>query len=326
MATKQDIVDVLEGTSEHSVAIFAQSATLSQMERCGCFWPDTDSDPEKMAALSLQTFKQFGIPTAHVPFTGFAEAKGLGCTVNEGKRDRQQSVARYRDIAKGTEGFPDVDDYLRTDDMRVIVKATEILGRSDVFTVGFMCAPSALAATTFGMEKMLMCMVENPDYLDRLLDELRPYTEGYRDLLSKTSDGIMVIDCGSTDLTPPELFDRFIGNRVRPYFKGLDGTYGILHYCGDSLMVAAKSASLGEDVLYPEASKCREEYASCVNGRVLLAGGVNTMTMFNGTTEDVKREAKLSQDSGFNFIGPECGVPVITPDENMRALAKFDSE
>ena len=40
------------------------------------------------------------------------------------------------------------------------------------------------------------------------------------------------------------------------------------------------------------------------------------------TPEDVAAAAKRSRDAGFNVISAGCGVPIGTPDDNIRALVK----
>ena len=39
-------------------------------------------------------------------------------------------------------------------------------------------------------------------------------------------------------------------------------------------------------------------------------------------TGDVAAAAKRSRDAGFNVISAGCGVPIGTPDDNIRALVK----
>lgn len=324
MSCRQDIIDVFEGASEHAVAIFAQSATVEQMDKCRCCWPEANSDAGQMAKLALQTYREYGIPTAHIPFSAYVESEAFGCTIDPGTRSSQPKVAVHKYSVHDVPELPDIDNYLGSDCIKRVIEAAGLVHENDVFTVTKMCAPSALVGCIAGMEEMIMCMISEPDTLSDWLAAVEPYVISYRDALSAVSDGIMFVDCGSTDLTPPDLFDRFIGGRLKSLFKGFDDSYKILHFCGDSLLVADKAAVLGEDVLMPEASRCRNEYVHRVNGKVLLSGCIDPINgLFNGTPDTVIEQATLSLNAGFHFISPECGVPPTAKTDNLIALASF---
>ena len=82
MAMKSEIVDAMDGLDAGSPpAVFTQSGTVSQMDACGCRWPEANFDIDKMIELALQMSRQYGFDTVRIPFDITAEAEGLGATV-----------------------------------------------------------------------------------------------------------------------------------------------------------------------------------------------------------------------------------------------------
>jgi len=58
-----------------------------------------------------------------------------------------------------------------------------------------------------------------------------------------------------------------------------------------------------------------------VAGRMRLLGNINCPnTLLQGTPEDVKREAKYAIEAGVDVLAPECAIPAITPNRNLKAL------
>ena len=77
MAMKSEIVDAMDGLDAGSPpAVFTQSGTVSQMDACGCRWPEANFDIDKMIELALQMSRQYGFDTVRIPFDITAEAEG----------------------------------------------------------------------------------------------------------------------------------------------------------------------------------------------------------------------------------------------------------
>jgi len=53
----------------------------------------------------------------------------------------------------------------------------------------------------------------------------------------------------------------------------------------------------------------------------ILVGNLNNpRTLFQGTPEDVYRQARYAIEAGVHIIGPECAVPLSTPLANLQAI------
>ena len=66
-----------------------------------------------------------------------------------------------------------------------------------------------------------------------------------------------------------------------------------------------------------------EKAVEIANHRGCLVGNVGcAFPLFKGTPKDVAASAARSRDAGFDVISAGCGVPIGTPDDNIRALVK----
>ncbi|HEX05444.1 MAG TPA: MtaA/CmuA family methyltransferase, partial [Bacteroidetes bacterium] len=43
-------------------------------------------------------------------------------------------------------------------------------------------------------------------------------------------------------------------------------------------------------------------------------------TLYQGTPEDVYKQARYAIDAGVDIIGPECATPLSTPMDNLKAI------
>ena len=97
----------------------------------------------------------------------------------------------------------------------------------------------------------------------------------------------------------------------------------ILHICGDSAPIIPYMFDTGVDGISVEEKVPSEKAIEIANHRGCMVGNVGcAFPLFKGTPEDVAAAAKRSRDAGFNVISAGCGVPIGTPDDNIRALVK----
>ena len=102
--------------------------------------------------------------------------------------------------------------------------------------------------------------------------------------------------------------------------------YSTVHNCGDTFEYVDDLVTMNPDVLSLETSSKPEVYLRKVGKRCRTLGCVNPITvLLPGSPESVKQEALRSAELGFSLVGPECGVPPLTPDANLMAIADYRS-
>ena len=330
MNTKDEIFDVIDGKHEGAAppVIFTQSATLGQMERCGEFFPDAIYQKDKMIRLALQPSEMFGFATARVPFDITEEAEALGCTVQSGSSITQPFVVgspwRSAKIPDYPDDLPSVDEFLAHDRIRTVIEASECIHTThDLFVTSLCTGSSFVASLVLGMENMTMGLITDLDGVMSWVKNITSYLCAYAKELSSVSDNVMMIAGLSEDLYPPDVAAQFakIEDKV---LQSIKGACSMLHCCGRTLENVDIITSLKPDILSLETSKIPESYLAKVNGRALMLGCISPVReLLTGNAQDVLYSAKRSNELGFDFVGPECGVSPLTPDANLQALATY---
>ncbi|HEY6006711.1 MAG TPA: uroporphyrinogen decarboxylase family protein, partial [Geobacteraceae bacterium] len=99
-----------------------------------------------------------------------------------------------------------------------------------------------------------------------------------------------------------------------------------LHICGNTRKIWREMADTGAGILSLDDAVDLEEAKAEVGERVPLLGNVRpTDVMFLGKPEDVRDNARECLAKGWDtpkgyILGLGCGLPIDTPQENIRAL------
>ncbi|MHB8277351.1 MAG: uroporphyrinogen decarboxylase family protein [Candidatus Humimicrobiaceae bacterium] len=143
-------------------------------------------------------------------------------------------------------------------------------------------------------------------------------------------NGIYIGDAwASASVLSPNLFEEF----CMPYYKMATdefhrlGLKVYLHICGNSSPILELMASTGVDAiepLDPLGGVRLEDAIARVGNRVCLKGGINTLTLLNGTQEQVREEVRkclelFGNSSGYIF-GTGDDIPRDAPIENVLAM------
>lgn len=126
----------------------------------------------------------------------------------------------------------------------------------------------------------------------------------------------------STDILAPEDFTAHSGQFVKRCLGDLKGMK-VLHICGDSEKIIPYMFDTGVTGISVEEKVDPYLAIKVANNRGAMIGNVGcSFPLFKGTPQDVADAARKSADAGFNSISAGCGVPIGTPDDNIRALVK----
>jgi uroporphyrinogen decarboxylase len=139
----------------------------------------------------------------------------------------------------------------------------------------------------------------------------------------------------SCDVISPQHFREF----VLPYYKTYCtevrrlGALTYVHVCGNQTPLAEMLADSGVDCIEPMDPSRGVDPADMkrrVGQRVALMGGVSTLTLLHGTSQEVEEEAKkcilkAGREGGY-ILAAGCMVPRDTPEDNIRALVNTAHE
>ncbi|MBR7006531.1 MAG: hypothetical protein IKH98_06540 [Candidatus Methanomethylophilaceae archaeon] len=330
MTSKQEIIDAMNREHEGTPppALFSQTATFGQMDACGAGWPEANFDAEKMAELALQASRMFGFATVRIPFDITAEAERLGCTIDRDAKGRQPAVIdtpwKTEDVGEPPELMP-VDEFIEGGRCAMHIEVTRRLSKEhpELFLTSCMIGPGGVAGYLMGMENFMIASFMDPEATAKWVAAVTPYQCEYAKALSEASDNVFMITGGAEEIASPDMFDLFNGFESK-VFACMKDSFSVAHCCGTTSKVLEKLAAMGSNALSVESHDDPQSIADRIGDKVVLVGGVDPVgTLMQGTPEEVRKSAWRAADAGYCLITPECGVPPVTPNENLLALSRY---
>ena len=332
MNTKDEIIDAIEGRFKGELpppVLLTQTGTRGQMQHCGASWPDAHRDIDKMVRLALQPSEMFGFATARVPYDVSAEAEAIGCFVNAGTDKNQPTVtgSPWRDSMSfpSDSELPSVDEFLSHDRIRTVIGSADRIHseREDLFVTSMCFSSAGIAAHMMGMENLIMSTMMDSEGAIGLVDRIVPYSIAYAKELSKVSDNVTVIASVLPGIMTPE-FNRQTAKRDAKIVSAIKDSYSMVHNCGNTFESIEDLVAMSPDVLSLETSSRPEDYLRIVGKRCKMLGCISPVNvLLPGSPDAVRNEALRSAELRFDLVGPECGVPPLTPNENLKALANY---
>ena len=187
-----------------------------------------------------------------------------------------------------------------------------------------MCtSSSAMPMHMLGMEGLIMSTITDPDAVAELIDHVTPFSIAYASELSKVSDNVMIITGALSGIFTPE-FVRYTIKRDEKVIRAMKNSFSTIHNCGDTYDYVDDLVAMRPDVISLETSSRPDAFLRKIGMRCKTLGCISPVNvLLPGSPEEVRAEALRSAKLGFDLVGPECGVPPITPDANLKALADY---
>ena len=182
-----------------------------------------------------------------------------------------------------------------------------------------------------GRQRALMDLMTEPDLVKQIMDvALANAIEHARALVECGVDALYIGDpSSSASLISPQHFEEFCLPRFRLLCEELhkSGILIYIHICGNSKPSLEMMADTGADCIEPLDPLGGVDVADAerrVGGRVALMGGVNTLTLQEGTPEAVYEESlaccRAGGSQGGYILAAGDMVPDLAPEANVRAM------
>lgn len=336
MSCRERVIKALhqEELDRPPAAIFTTCDTIGMMKACGSSWPEAHSDPEKMATLGCAQADYFGLESVRAGFCLTEEAEALGCPIDMGTAKSSPMLKGHpfrfdpiNEVYDDPDKLPDIDTFLNTGRVKTAIEAMGIMKKThgeDYCIVGGNTGPFTLTGHLLNTENLVYAVFTDPKQSERWVKAIEPYCKAFGEaLLAGGADIVQMSEpSASTDILAPDDFPIMSGKFVKEALGSLKG-YTILHICGDSAPIIPYMLDTGVTGISVEEKVPPEKAVEIANHRGALVGNVGcAYPLFKGTPEEVAAAAKHSRDAGFNVISAGCGVPIGTPDDNIRALVK----
>jgi [methyl-Co(III) methanol-specific corrinoid protein]:coenzyme M methyltransferase len=293
------------------------------MDAAGVSFPQAHLDASAMAELALAGHEILGFDTVMPEYSVDQEAAALGCEVDWGDRDRMPDTKYFPH-----EDFSDIqipEDFLERPSMRVVLDAISILRRhvgGRVAIVGKVMGPWTLSYHMAGTQNFLLQIgMEEKDKVIRMLRQLMPATvASARAQFQAGADIVVLADHATGNLVGAYHYKEYLLPIHKELTAEIEGPL-ILHVCGNCTDRLELFADAGFDAYHFEWQVDAKQAVEAVGHRMTLVGNINNpQVLYQGTPEDVHRQARYAIESGVSIIGPECAIPLATPMENLKAI------
>ncbi len=336
MSCRDRVLSALEQESldRPPVAVFTTCDTIGMMKACGSSWPEAHSDPQKMATLGCAQADYFGLESVRAGFCLTEEAEALGCPIDMGTDHSSPMLKGHRNTYNPMKGIydepddlPDIDVFLNTKRVKTTIDAMKIMHRThgeDYVVIGGNTGPFTLTGHLLNTENLVYSVWTEPERAQKWVSAVTPYCKAFGEAMLEAGAELIQMSepSASTDILAPTDFPVQSGRFVQSALGQLNGNT-ILHICGDTAHIIPYMLDTGVTGISIEEKVDPYKAVELVAGKGALVGNVGcAFPLFKGKPEDVTASAQKSRDAGFNVISAGCGVPIGTPDDNIRALVK----
>jgi MtaA/CmuA family methyltransferase len=293
------------------------------MDASGVPFPDAHLDANAMAELALAGHELIGFDSVMPEFSVQQEAAALGCEMDWGGRDRLPDNKSFP-----YQNFSDIeipDNLLEKPSMKVVLDALTILRRyagGKAAIVGKVMGPWTLSYHMAGTQEFLLQLgLNETEKVKKMLRQLMPVTIAFANAqFAAGADVVVLADHATGDLVGTYHYKEYLLPLHQELTSKIHGPL-ILHVCGDCSDRLDLFAQTGVDAYHFEWQVDARMAVETVGDRISLVGNINNPeTLFNGTPDDVYRQARYAIESGVHLIGPECAIPLATPMENLKAI------
>ncbi|MDK2876953.1 MAG: [methyl-Co(III) methanol/glycine betaine-specific corrinoid protein]:coenzyme methyltransferase [Archaeoglobaceae archaeon] len=330
MSPKRRVLTALTGGTPDRVpaSCVTQVGIKDAMAAVDAYFPEAHKNAEKMAKLGSSLWELAGLEVARVPFCLTVIAEAFGCGINFGNEERTPSVEKH---LNSVDNLKVPEDLLERGRIPVVRDAVKIL-RSTVgdklpIVVG-MEGPFTLAGHLAGIEQLIGWCLTNPEKVNKLLEVTTEAIITYASYIFKAgADVVCIADpSASPNLLDPAMFKAMVKPKLSEIVENVGGLT-VLHICGDVTKILADMAECGFNGLSIEEEVNVSKARGIVGDDVTLIGNISAkQTLPFGKPEQVKAEALKALQSGVDILAPGCGLPPITPIQNVVAIVQAAKE
>ncbi len=323
-----------ESLDRPPVACFTTCDTIGMQKASGAMWPEAHSDPKLMATLGCAQADYFGLESVRTGFCLTQEAEAFGCDVNIGTATSSPMVKapRYKfepmkNVYDEPEDLPDLEKYPKMKRLGTTVESMGIMKKThgkDYVIIGGVTGPFTVAGHLLNTENLIYSVWTAPDMAKKWLSAVEDYCKVFAEALFEGGADVVQMSepSASADILSPDQFPEFSGQYVKRCLGDLPQKT-VLHICGDTSVIMPLMIDTGVTAISIEEKVDPYEAIKIADGRVAVIGNVGcSHPLYKGTPEEVEKDAKICRDAGFNVVSAGCGVPIGTPDENIRALVR----
>jgi len=222
---------------------------------------------------------------------------------------------------------PDVYKAKRTFDR---IKAGEVLSKKtqgNIPVIGWIEGPLAEACDLTGMENMMMQLMIDPDFVNRLMDKCMITAKDFAKAQIEAGCEIIGMGdavCSQIDADTYNTYVRERHHEIIDYIHGLGGKIK-LHICGDTTHLLPSYLNYNLDILDLDWQIDISSAHEILGEKVILAGNINPVTIQNKSRDEVFQLCRNLVEKHKNerfILSAGCEISSLTPSENLKAMSE----
>lgn len=220
---------------------------------------------------------------------------------------------------------PDVYKEERTLDR---IKAGEELSKKtqgNIPIIGWIEGPLAEACDLTGIENMMMQLMIDPDFANRLMDKCMVTAKDFAKAQIEAGCEIIGMGdavCSQIDVDTYNTFIRDRHKELIAYIHGLGGKIK-LHICGDTNHLLPSYSDFNLDILDLDWQVEIDHARTVLGEEVILAGNINPVHIQDKTSDEVFQVCKSLVKKHKNeryILSAGCEITPLTSPDNLRAM------
>jgi uroporphyrinogen decarboxylase len=222
---------------------------------------------------------------------------------------------------------PDVYKSKRTFDR---IKAGEALSKKtqgNIPIIGWIEGPLAEACDLAGIENMLMQLMMDPDFANRLMDKCVITAKDFAK--AQIEAGCEIIGMGDAICSQIDVdtYNTYVCDRhqeIIDFIHGLGGKIK-LHICGDTNQLLPSYKNFKLDILDLDYQVDVDHARSVLGEKVIFAGNINPVTVQNKSRDEVFQLCKNLVEKHKNerfILSAGCEITPLTNPENLKAMSE----
>ncbi len=215
------------------------------------------------------------------------------------------------------------------DALRVISRLKEEVG-GQAAVIASVANPFRIACTLRGIQPLYMDMIENPDYVVKLIDYCADLSIAYSaEAIEAGADIIITTNStASGSCISRNHYIQFVTHASKRFFQAIRrrGVPLLFHVCGnwnDRFDIVVEE---GPNILHLDEVNL-SEIKKTLGNRVCLMGTVKAVaTMLQGTPQQVEQESRecirQAAAGGGYILSADCSIPHRAPEVNIQAMVE----
>ena len=296
--------------------------TVELMRQVGTRWPDAHHDPGQMVRAGAAAHVVCGLESVKVPFDMAVEAGALGAQIDYGAGSALPKILtpRFEEPAE----FAIEEALLTRGRFPVVLEAIRIARArhgAEAPVISSLLGPFTLTGCLFGVETLLVWMIEEPEKAHAAMATATELVAGY--IRAQYAAGSHVVQMGeptaSGDLISPAQYLEFVAPSHRQLVASTDRPL-ITHICGNITRQLPHLVAAGFRGVSFDAKTDAQAARDGLKGRAAAIGYVPTGLLLDGSPAEVGAAARECLAAGVDALNAGCAVAPDTPLDNIRAM------